>query len=792
MFRIKAVPLCIFILMSSLFVIADEYSSIIVSHGMTASSQVHDESSEFSSVSVDIDFVGESIEHGSATVEIISRHLDFLDSTNTGHGVGMTSESTSFCPGGGPPPCPEAVTFNGNLVTENGSGDTRVLTSNSEFFVGGKGHQIYSGNTLVEWAESIEFGIRKAESLQVADISGSYGLVAFAKEFHSDIADSNFVGEHHEFDFVEFTFDGGGSCTLTLEDYDFRKELPWPLLTATPTGDVDLNQVASSCSYSVDPATSTLTMSLMFDDDAGELQFNVSSDYQFLTLVVTEDESEVQNEGYLGFAAIGIKRAIGFDNSALSGYYFEIGAFHELQGSFTDSDLLIKRITYFDPTIQGVAGAGYGQCVKIAVSQILGGGMRFISGTAGADYQSYLSQIGGSIPPPPLDECSYKVLADGTVDIVDGDLVDSEIYSVIGHNGEVLLSSNTRLLDPGGTPYSGEVESPLSVGSAAYAVSIAADVEDMDFAFDAFFPGGADTIEDMDFDGVPNEYDQGAFDPFVRMFQDVGNSNSFRDFIEALAFHGVTSGCGNYNYCPNNPVTREQMAVFLLRGIHGSSYFPPAINQTRFNDVPMNNPFAAWIEQLAAEGVTSGCGNNNYCPKAAVTRAQMAVFLLRSKYGSGFFPPAIGSTGFNDVLLSNPFAAWIAKLAADGVTSGCAVNLYCPDASVTRAQMAVFLVRTFGLPLYFTPLLEAAAVVEQASQSAAVLVPEAAGGDDAGGFPVTASGSADQPASRYRSQGELPLALQARPLAADAAIRHSVNSGDGGLIGISIEADNLS
>ena len=48
------------------------------------------------------------------------------------------------------------------------------------------------------------------------------------------------------------------------------------------------------------------------------------------------------------------------------------------------------------------------------------------------------------------------------------------------------------------------------------------------------------------------------------------------------------------------------------------------------------------------------------------TREQMAVFLLRSKYGSGFFPPAIGSSAFNDVPLNNSFAAWIAKLAADG------------------------------------------------------------------------------------------------------------------------------
>ncbi len=287
---------------------------------------------------------------------------------------------------------------------------------------------------------------------------------------------------------------------------------------------------------------------------------------------------------------------------------------------------------------------------------------------------------------------------------------------------------------------------------------------------------------DDDNDGVPDAYDL-ATDPNVRMFYDVDGTNLYRHYIEALAFHGITSGCGNDNYCPNNPVTREQMAVFLLRGIHGSSYFPPAIAQSRFNDVDPNHWAAPWIERLAVEGVTSGCGNNNYCPKVAVTRAQMAVFLLRSKYGAGFFPPAIGSSAFNDVPLDNPFAAWIAKLAADGVTSGCAVNLFCPDASVTRAQMAVFLVRTFGLPLYFTPLAEAAVMI-QSSQPAEMLVLEAAGGSDGTGGTVPA-------ASHYLTQAELPGLLQDRLTDAGASAGQPFSSADGLLIVFASESSIL-
>jgi hypothetical protein len=49
-----------------------------------------------------------------------------------------------------------------------------------------------------------------------------------------------------------------------------------------------------------------------------------------------------------------------------------------------------------------------------------------------------------------------------------------------------------------------------------------------------------------------------------------------------------------------------------------------------FNDVPLNHCAAHWIEQLAWEGITSGCGGGNYCPWAPVTRDQMAVFLVRT------------------------------------------------------------------------------------------------------------------------------------------------------------------
>lgn len=197
---------------------------------------------------------------------------------------------------------------------------------------------------------------------------------------------------------------------------------------------------------------------------------------------------------------------------------------------------------------------------------------------------------------------------------------------------------------------------------------------------------------DDDGDGVPDTEDNFP----LGQFADAPPGSFAFSFIEALARAGITSGCGGGNYCPSAPVTRAQMAVFLERGMNGSSFSPPAASGNVFLDVGAGDFAASFIEQLASDGITAGCGNNNYCPNADVTRDQMAVFLLRAKHGSGYSPPA--ATGvFNDVPLSYWAVHWIEQLAAEGITAGCGGGNYCPESQVTRDQMAVFLVRTFGL-----------------------------------------------------------------------------------------------
>jgi len=184
---------------------------------------------------------------------------------------------------------------------------------------------------------------------------------------------------------------------------------------------------------------------------------------------------------------------------------------------------------------------------------------------------------------------------------------------------------------------------------------------------------------------------------FAADFGDVTPANPFYADIMAVLRAGITAGCGGGDYCPTGSVTRAQMAVFLLKAEHGFFYVPPPCAGI-FADVACPGAFAVnWIERLANEGITGGCGGGNYCPDAAVTRAQMSAFLLKAEHGSSYVPPPCVGI-FGDVPCGAPFADWIERLYDEGITGGCGNGNYCPSSPNTRGQMAVFLVKTFQLP----------------------------------------------------------------------------------------------
>jgi photosystem II stability/assembly factor-like uncharacterized protein len=178
-------------------------------------------------------------------------------------------------------------------------------------------------------------------------------------------------------------------------------------------------------------------------------------------------------------------------------------------------------------------------------------------------------------------------------------------------------------------------------------------------------------------------------------FLDVPPSHPFYSVIGKLSARGVTSGCGGGNYCPDAVVTREQMAAFIIRA--RGEFSPPTPGSQRFADVPPSNPFYSFIDRMAALQITAGCGGGNYCPSGTVSREQMAAFIIRALHPPGYVPPTPGSQRFADVPPSNPFYAYIEEMAVLNITAGCGGGNYCPTASVTRAQMAAFLVKAFGL-----------------------------------------------------------------------------------------------
>ena len=94
-------------------------------------------------------------------------------------------------------------------------------------------------------------------------------------------------------------------------------------------------------------------------------------------------------------------------------------------------------------------------------------------------------------------------------------------------------------------------------------------------------------------------------------------------------------------YCPDASVTRGQISVFILKAKLTASFTPPPCTTPMFGDVPCGNPFAAWINELARRNITAGCGGGNYCPNSPVSRQEMAVFLIRARDEFSPPPPSM-------------------------------------------------------------------------------------------------------------------------------------------------------
>jgi len=155
----------------------------------------------------------------------------------------------------------------------------------------------------------------------------------------------------------------------------------------------------------------------------------------------------------------------------------------------------------------------------------------------------------------------------------------------------------------------------------------------------------------------------------------------FRGDIESTFLRGITFGCSPINFCPSSITQRQVMAAWLARALE----LPPATRDWFTDDE--TSPYEDSINRVADAGVTAGCGGGKFCPTSGVSRGQMAAFLNRA------FRLAATSRDFFTDDDTNMFEADINELAASGITAGCGGTKFCPDNIVMRDQMAAFLWR---------------------------------------------------------------------------------------------------
>ena len=115
-------------------------------------------------------------------------------------------------------------------------------------------------------------------------------------------------------------------------------------------------------------------------------------------------------------------------------------------------------------------------------------------------------------------------------------------------------------------------------------------------------------------------------------FTDVPANNLYFPWIQKMQDLGIAVPCSASQFCPDTPVTRGIMAVLIIRGRYGwptPANYPTA---PLFTDVGTGHPYFPWVQKMKQLGVTSGCGPATYCPDDPVTRGQMAVFIMRGEF----------------------------------------------------------------------------------------------------------------------------------------------------------------
>jgi hypothetical protein len=180
------------------------------------------------------------------------------------------------------------------------------------------------------------------------------------------------------------------------------------------------------------------------------------------------------------------------------------------------------------------------------------------------------------------------------------------------------------------------------------------------------------------------------------LFSDVPSDYWACDYIRSIYNAGITRGCAQDDpntpenerrYCPEDSVTRGQMAAFIIRAKYGENF--SYTTTPYFTDVPSTHTFFKYVQKLRDDGITVVSGT--YSVDSYVSRGQMAAFIIRAKFGENFTYTT--TPYFSDVPSTHNFFKYVQKMKDEGITT--VTGTYNVDSIVTRAQMAAFLARAF-------------------------------------------------------------------------------------------------
>ncbi|HEY1100560.1 MAG TPA: N-acetylmuramoyl-L-alanine amidase [Myxococcota bacterium] len=175
-------------------------------------------------------------------------------------------------------------------------------------------------------------------------------------------------------------------------------------------------------------------------------------------------------------------------------------------------------------------------------------------------------------------------------------------------------------------------------------------------------------------------------------FTDVPSSHFAYAAIEKLKARGVVSGCTSTTFCPNEKITRGQMALIIDRLMPTGSVDLSGVPS--FTDV--ESTYRAAAREAVARGIMERCSTGGFCSSGSVTRASIAVYAVRAR---NFGNLTVSTATFGDVPRSYWASGAVERLWSRNMITGCSTSPrnFCPADDVTRAQAAVILVNAFGL-----------------------------------------------------------------------------------------------